>query len=341
MYLNDIPTIPQSTLAALHAARLRTVSNVLSLTPAALLQLTSLSPSALRSLFSLLHSATAARALPARSCSVATNPLTTGSVGFDAALGGGLHASKITQLVGPSGSGKTQVAFSLAASALKVGGVIWLDSSSTHAVFSRISDILTAQNVPKTEIPVLLQRLIVLPTSTVESGLACLRALRKDIVLQRNVSKLGDIVTFAEGKSVVEILARPSLLVFDSVANVLAPVLGLRDGAWSGHVALNQFCVELRWFACHAGSSVLATNRTVRDGGHMKPALGKIWTALVDVTVGLKPVFELEGRVSGWDTSTESAIIEVHISSKRSGRKHCRLQLSMDGLKDVEARMTA
>lgn len=335
MHLHKITEIPSSTLSALHTARLRTVSNVLSLPPDTLLQLTSLSPSSIQTLLSTLYSATAARAIPLSSLLPLPSPLRTGSSAFDDVLDGGLRPRAITQLAGQPATGKTHSALAIAAHALRGGAVVWLDSSSTHAIFSRISTILAALTVDPIERDLLLSRLIVLPASTVSTALACLRALRKDLVTQHSV--LGERSLSQDGpqKHLATVLARLKLVVFDSVANVLAPVLGLRDGPWSGHVALNQCATELRWISSRTDAAVLVTNRVVRDRERLKPALGNTWTALVDVSIRLEVLSTRDAQASLSGDAQMKTFCRATVSSKKALPGQCQFQLCEDGIKDV------
>lgn len=175
-----------------------------------------------------------------------------------------------------------------------------------------------------------------LPASTVDSALKCLRLLRKDVIALRSVPGLAAAPADDREKLLANTLKDLKLLVFDSVANVLAPVLGLRDGAWSGHVALNHVAVELRWFASQVDASVLVTNRVVRDGARMKPALGNTWAALVDVSVVVERVGEYGGVTPRWDERKARFVVRASVASKRASRKECVFQVCEEGVKDVD-----
>lgn len=77
-----------------------------------------------------------------RSTNIATEVISTGSLGLDVALGiGGLPRGRIIEIFGPEASGKTTVALKIAAEAQKMGGVAaFIDAE--HAVDPAWSEVL-------------------------------------------------------------------------------------------------------------------------------------------------------------------------------------------------------
>lgn len=140
-----------------------------------------------------------------------------------------------------------------------------------------------------------------------------LHTIRKDFELLETVTH--DCVGVARAISAVRIL------VFDSIASIVAPMLGLKSSdGWNGHVGMSEIARALRWFAWK-GVCVIVTNRVVRDGRGMHAALGKFWEAFVDVNILMEQV--------------EEDMICVNVMSKRGGGGQSRIKVTEEGVVDA------
>lgn len=140
-----------------------------------------------------------------------------------------------------------------------------------------------------------------------------LHTIRKDFELLETVTH--DCVGVARAISAVRIL------VFDSIASVVAPMLGLKSSdGWNGHVGMSEIARALRWFAWK-GVCVVVTNRVVRDGRGTHAALGKFWEAFVDVNILMEQV--------------EEDMICVNVMSKRGGGGQSRIKVTEEGVVDA------
>lgn len=228
-----------------------------------------------------------------------TVSLPTPSDVLNAALTGGLKSSRITQISAASCNGKTLLAISLAAAALREHYTVdWLETStSLHS----INVALQAQTAQSTG-------LNTFAITSFSHALAVLQALQHDVtLLSGNTGR--------------------RMLVLDSVASLLSPLLGLREGMWTGHVAVQQLAVALRWHA-RAGAIVLVINRLTRAG---VPALGNAWTTLVDTQLVLKSV------PAEADEEERGLRVSVDVSCKRAPSRTCVVELGAKGVTDVSS----
>lgn len=155
--------------------------------------------------------------------------------------------------------------------------------------------------------------LLVLPASSFHQALHVLYALRKDFELLETISH--------ERVGIAHAIGTMRVLVFDSVASVVAPMLGLKaDGGWNGHVGMSKIARALRWFAWK-GVCVVVTNRVVRDSRGVHAALGRFWETFVDINMIMEPV--------------EEDMISVKVVSKRSGGGNVRIKVTEQGVVDA------
>lgn len=136
-------------------------------------------------------------------------------------------------------------------------------------------------------------------------------------------------------------ISRLRLVVFDCVASVLAPVLGLRiPPAWTWHVAVDRLARQLRWLAMETGAAVLLTNRLTAQG---KPALGRKWSSFVDVSLTLRREDDLQPRDGDGEVAfvrgvpSAPPIVAVRVESKRDCPRECRVMICAKGVVDLPA----
>ncbi|CAN8063064.1 unnamed protein product [Agarophyton chilense] len=202
----------------------------------------------------------ATRASPAppppscRSSSSPTSTICSGSATFDARAR--LESRTVVQMSAASRGGKTMMCVRLAATVLRGGGsVVWVDSGAgvwqVSAVVGRLASVA---------------RLSVVCVSSACDALRELERLVRHLQLHA-----------------LDVAApKPRLLVFDSPAALLAPVLGLRaSSAYSGHTVMHQIAAAVNRFVLLSDATALLTNRVV--GVATRPALGNAWSAFVDV----------------------------------------------------------
>lgn len=130
--------------------------------------------------------------------------------------------------------------------------------------------------------------------------------------------------------------------MFDSIAAIVTPVLGLRvPPAWSGHVALDVVASLLRTAAATGLADVVVTNRVVAVGavanqhhgsalnhGHSSrqqeqyAALGNKWAAFVDVSIFLSRCFDDDGS-NGNDEGDDNVESDVrgHEGEEEEGNR--------------------
>lgn len=162
-------------------------------------------------------------------------------------------------------------------------------------------------------------------------------AVQRDILLLQQLEGLpatGD----THNNHLVDVLRNVKLIVFDSVATILSPLLGLRlPPSWTGHVALDQISALLRWFAIETSAAVLITNRLVSTNSVPHPALGLKWTCFVDVSICLSRNDDPNlHNHSVHNVSPRTApVLSVRVASKFDRSRSCRVQIAKDGLQDV------
>lgn len=242
-------------------------------------------------------------------------------------------------MCGQSLSGKTALALSFAATVLATGGgVVWFEAThSPWEIERRLIDLLaTCQDAIQSP-PFSAISLVIVPIASIAQACEALTCVRNDVVMAR-VLPSGSC-TASSTKSVLQAVFNLKLVVFDSVATILSPLLGLRiQPGWTGHVALDQLAALLRWFAAEGRAAVVITNRVTIKQGKVMPALGNKWASFVDISLTLHR--EDDDRV--WRTSevgqTEGVptpIVTVHVESKRDRPSRCRVMISDHGIRDV------
>ena len=213
--------------------------------------------------------------------------LSTGFPALDSVLGGGVHVGEVTEAFGQSGVGKTQLAMRLAAgvaaSSDPAERVVYIDTcNSFHG--GRFRDILgqvlsASMGSGSVAEPELDARL--------RAGMGKVRIMRA-FSLEALVLCLERLVRHFEDVSAE--VEEPRLVVVDSVAAVVAPVLGGRGNA-AGYNAMALLSKLLNELAASLGVSVFITNTTVRadwaSGDHdsFKASMGRWWTFTPSVQI--------------------------------------------------------
>lgn len=271
--------------------------------------------------------------------------LETGSSALDGALGHALASGRVVQLCGQTLSGKTALAVRLAARVLSTGGgVIWLETThSTWEVETRLISLAHHKigEVPSSSFPSSSSSclpLAVFGVPTYTAVMTTLAAIRDDISLLLALPQVVHKPTaqLADDDALRAALCRLRLVVLDSAAAVLSPLLGLRiPPAWSGHVALDHISGALRWLTVHSNAAVVVTNRVVAPMTAAHPALGNKWAAFVDVSAILScdtsPSTALHAIVS----PTSPHVISMNVRSKRDFPRSCRVVITDDGVCDT------
>lgn len=279
--------------------------------------------------------------------------VTTQCATLNAALNPGLHPRRVTQLAGQSLTGKTAIALEFAKSVLFAnGGVLWFETThSPWEIHTRLSASLSqspattpvsrsdvsASDSPAIVTPHSRLRLAVFPVPTFDTTMLAMSAVQRDILLLRGLEHLpttGD----TQSNNLVDVLCNLKLVVFDSVATILSPLLGLRlPLAWTGHVALDQISALLRWFATETCSAVLITNRLVATNAIAHPALGLKWASFVDVSITLLRDSDANLENNSFNSASlpPTSIVSVNVTSKFDRSRACRIALTDDGLSDI------
>lgn len=222
---------------------------------------------------------------------------------LNAVLNPGLHPRLVTQLAGQSLTGRTAIALEFAKSVLIAnGGVLWFETThSPWEIHTRLSASLShpptttpvsrsnvsASDSPGIVFPPSRLRLAVFPVPTFDTTMLAMSVVQRDILLLRGLEHLPTTGN-TQSDNLADVLRNLKLVVSDSVATILSPLLGLRlPLSWTGHVALDQISALLRWFATETCSAVLITNRLVATNAIAHPALGLKWTSFIDVSISL------------------------------------------------------
>ena len=200
---------------------------------------------------------------------------------------GGLRSGEVTEVVGPSSSGKTQLCLlastAAVASASLPLSVLYVDTSQSFSV-ERAAELhrsLALRTPEGSILPLLpsLERLRVERCHSLHSLLLLLDSLHSSLL------------------SLSSPFSRSfRLLVVDSLASLIAPILGGRHHR--GHALLSHVHHCLHSLASTHSLAVLVTNHTVSprsdrrgsDPGLAPGALGESWTYVADTRLQLQVV---------------------------------------------------
>lgn len=227
------------------------------------------------------------------------------------------------------------LALSFAARILSTGGgVLWLETThSAWEIRTRVCSLMATRRPPHAAS----LALVVVPVPTIVDALAALAAVKADLLFMRVLPPT--TATTPQPRGVFGALSRLRLVVFDSAAAVLSPLLGLRiPPAWSGHVALDQLAIALRWLAAETCAAVIVTNRVVMKNQRPHPALGNKWMCFVDVNLTLQRE-DVHDVVATFESQVPFAatvpIISICVQSKRDRPRRCRVCISDNGIGDI------
>ena len=199
--------------------------------------------------------------------------LSTGCQNLDDILGGGLYCGELTEVFGSPGLGKTQSCLSIAC---HVAGtldknVVYID---TTAAFSskRIHEILMERCGDTNKTMNSMTRIQCIKTFEIFHALFVLEELAKCLSKEEDAF-YQDVV----------------LVIFDSVASIISPVLGGAKIKGFGHGMMVRFSRLLKALACDHNVAILFTNNVVSDSNnsYTKPALGVTWSHVPNTRIFL------------------------------------------------------
>ncbi|CAN1230767.1 DNA repair protein RAD51 homolog 4 [Linum grandiflorum] len=182
--------------------------------------------------------------------------LSTGLVGLDSFLHGGLRVGQLTELVGQSSSGKTQTGNSFSSRRIEQ----FVRDSSFNQVLQERTDIV--------------QR-------------AMSRILCHSVF---DIFSLFDTLhqfELKESKEEEEDCMATRLLIIDSISSLITPILGGTSS--QGRALMTSLGFLLKKLAHEHNIAVLVTNHMVGagEGGSLKPALGESWKSIPHVRLML------------------------------------------------------
>jgi RecA/RadA recombinase len=214
--------------------------------------------------------------------------LSTGVAVLDRLLGGGVRTEEVTELCGSSGTAKTQLCLGVVASVL-------VESSRARVIFvdtlGNFSPELLAATVA-CRLPPAPGAGPALAAGAPAAQAAALRDPRVRALLARvRVVKAFDLPSLVAAVSLDHAEQPVRLLVVDSMAGVLAPLMGGR-GSMLASSAVARVGRRLKEQALRLRLAVLLTNNVVIDhvGGGHKPALGTTYVSIPSTRVMLQPV---------------------------------------------------
>lgn len=206
------------------------------------------------------------------------NCISTGCVGIDTVLTGGLRKGQLTELAGTSSSGKTQVCLctALQVADKEMGEVMFLDtgnSFSSKRIASMI-DELPNLSFQKSEKESRLKRVM---TGIFHKAVF-------DIFTMFSV--LNDLYLNLRQEEEKNKERKLCLLIIDSISSLITPILGGKNSnGWSMMLSIGFLLKKL---ANEHNIAVLVTNHTVGgERGSSKPALGESWKCIPHVRLFL------------------------------------------------------
>lgn len=214
----------------------------------------------------------------------------------------GLPSSTVLQLYGSSLTGKTMMCISLAAAVLNQNQpVLWLDTCATEWL---IRAAISNQSDGRTDL------------LTVRTASSAPQAVRQ---LQTLISQLPSLPN----------APMPRLLVFDSPASLLSPVLGLKaPNGCTGHTVMQQLTTLINTFITLSSATVVVTNRVVDSA--TRPALGNVWSNFVDVHLFCQRV----------QTDEERLELRLTATSKRAPTCTFSVLITDQGMADNDVEST-
>ena len=242
------------------------------------------------------------------------------SLRLDDVLLGGLHTGEVTEVVGSSSSGKTQLCLLAATvtTACSPASVLYLDTSQSFSV-DRVAEIHRGlvQRAPHGTVLPLLPTLDRLHHTSVHS-------------LHSLLALLSTLSTSLASPSTTPFTSTLRLLIIDSLASLISPILGGRHHR--GHALLAHTAHALHSLATQQHLAILITNHTVSargggggggGGGGVVGALGESWTYVADTRVGMEVV-----KGSGLGIGVGEGGGGEEVASAKTVRKVVRVSLT-------------
>ncbi|CAN1230765.1 DNA repair protein RAD51 homolog 4 [Linum grandiflorum] len=200
--------------------------------------------------------------------------LSTGLVGLDSFLHGGLRVGQLTELVGQSSSGKTQFCLRFAASVAKINrrsSVVYIDTGNSFSS-RRIEQFVRDE---RTDI---VQRAM--------SRILC-HSVFDIFSLFDTLHQFELKLRSQESKEEEEDCMATRLLIIDSISSLITPILGGTSS--QGRALMTSLGFLLKKLAHEHNIAVLVTNHMVGagEGGSLKPALGESWKSIPHVRLML------------------------------------------------------
>ena len=262
---------------------------------------------------------------------------------LDAVLGGGLRCGSVTELVGCSSSGKTQLCLqSATAAAACCASVLYVDSGQAVSV-ERLEQMhrgLAQSGSAGALLPLLpsLQNLSVVALHDAHGLLALLHSVSAS--LQR-----------AEQQPQSAGAAGLRLLIVDSVASLLSPVLGGRGAQHRGHALLSSIAHALHAVAQQQRLAVLLTNNTTANVGRREAeeataavhaALGESWRCVADTRLELtvdRAEAEAEAAQSSGSSRAATRCLTARLCKSATAPvgAHCRLTVDGKGVAELSS----
>ncbi|KAL9981916.1 hypothetical protein ACROYT_G010680 [Oculina patagonica] len=196
--------------------------------------------------------------------------MSTGCDNLDELLDGGLYTGELTEIVGAAGVGKSQICMSIAMfTAMETErNVLYIDTGGSLSA-TRIKDMLQGQNrsLDDQKLYDILSRITVIQAFDIFSVVEALESVRQRIRTQ------------VDDDDDNESMRRLRMIIVDSVAGVISPILGGQQ--IHGHSLMVNLSRILKSLAVDHSVAVVITNNVVTDSSKSlfatKPALGPTW----------------------------------------------------------------
>ena len=289
--------------------------------------------------------------------------LKTGVSDLDRLLSGGLYTGEVTEFCGQSLSGKTRICLHVVAETARAGkNVLYLDSSSGLSVHaSVVADLLVSSrskcekdgavasgllddysddddNVIYAHVQNELERIRFMHVSDCFSLLKTLAKIEAGLTMARRTEEGGGDADGAVSSVFTQF--QPSLIVIDSLATIMSPMLGGTE-VTQGLSYLASVGRALKLFANSFNVAVMVTNHIVtplQEGGcgvggggddasevaRDRPAMGLAWAGFPHVRIKLTIIRKTKGdsrrKTKSEDQKEE---LKVHASLLKHSRLPC------------------
>ncbi len=170
--------------------------------------------------------------------------ISTGILGLDDLLGGGIASGTIIDIFGPGGSGKTQLAMQISLNSLQDGTVLYLDATGEFSRSKRMLQLIKSKNLES--------------------------SLLDDVIVarMRNVSEQLEYV-----KKISEL--RPNLVVIDNITDLFVFEYDQTVNMLEKHLRFMEYMHELSLTAINTKVPVIVTNMVRNMDGMEIESLNK------------------------------------------------------------------